>query len=91
MQTLTIDIRYHTVVMQLNEMQFSICSTNYEIQMLSLLHCSLSTYQKINSEMFERAVKYKLQKKFSEKQKVVKPNLHLVLNTPVQETRTSML
>lgn len=35
MQTLTIDIKYHTVVMQLNEMQFSICSTNYEIQMLS--------------------------------------------------------
>lgn len=35
MQTLTIYIKYHTVVMQLNEMQFSICSTNYEIQMLS--------------------------------------------------------
>lgn len=91
MQTLTIDIRYHTVVMQLNEMQFSICSTNYEIQMLSQLHCSLSTYQKINSEMFERAVKYKLQKKFSEKQKVVKTNLYLVVNTPVREMRTSML
>lgn len=35
MQTLTINIKYHNVVMQLNEMQFSICSTNYEIQMLS--------------------------------------------------------
>ena len=41
--------------------------------------------------MFERAVKYKLQKNFSEKQKVVKTNLYLVVNTPVQETRTSML
>ena len=41
--------------------------------------------------MFERAVKYKLQKKISEKQKVVKTNLYLVVNTPVRETRTSML
>ena len=41
--------------------------------------------------MFERAVKYKLQKKFSEKQKVVKTNLYLVVNTPVREMRTSML
>ena len=41
--------------------------------------------------MFKRAVKYKLQKKISEKQKVVKTNLHLVVNTPVREMRTSML
>ena len=41
--------------------------------------------------MFERAVKYKLQKKISEKQKVVKTNLYLVVNTPVREMRTSML